>query len=152
MFNVLRCPKCDHVITGQDDFINTVTERINTNLVKLKAAKKGMRQALIDENSAYLCYMKYVLHNQYVLKQTELKDTALLKEVLAYCKAKGVLDDETLGRLQNTARRKQERQAADISRKLERLYGDFGNYCSNATMPDPTAAKALKKVMKEEYR
>ena len=78
MFNVLRCPKCDHVITGQDDFINTITERININLVKLKTAKRGERQALIRENSAYLCYMKYVLHNQYILKQTKLKESALL--------------------------------------------------------------------------
>ena len=148
MFNVLRCPKCDHVITGQDDFINTITERININLVKLKTAKRGERQALIRENSAYLCYMKYVLHNQYVLKQTKLKDSALLKEVLAYCKSKGALDDETLNILKERARRKQEKQAADISRKLEKLYGDFGNYCNNATMPDPTAVQAIKNIMK----
>ena len=150
MFNVLRCPKCDHVITGQDDFINTITERININLVKLKTAKRGERQALIRENSAYLCYMKYVLHNQYVLKQTKLKDSALLKEVLGYCKAKGVLDEATLNNLKEKARRKQEKQAEDISRKLELLYGDFGNCCNNATMPDPTAIKALNNVMKNK--
>ena len=48
----------------------------------------------------------------------------------------------------NYRRRKQEKQAADISRKLERLYGDFGNYCNNATMPDPTAVKAIKNIMR----
>lgn len=151
MFNVLRCPKCDHVITGQDDFIDNITERININLVKLKAAKRGERQALIRENSAYLCYMKYVLHNQYVLKQTKLKDSALLKEVLAYCRAKGALDEETLNCLKEKAKRKQERQAADISKKLEQLYGDFGNCCNNSTMPDPTAIKAINRIMRSTF-
>ncbi len=151
MFNVLRCPKCDHYIIGQDEFVKTITERMNRNIVKLRKADKIERQAILQENSMYATYLKYVLDIQYRLKKAELKDTAFLKELLAYCREYELLNKETLDELRRAAYRKQQRQAKNIAKELERVYGDKGNCFCNKSMPDPTAKKAMKNVMKREW-
>ena len=150
MFNVLRCQKCGHVITGQDDFMNTIAERVNRNILKMRNADDFERQVLIQENAMYSHYLKNVLDVQYRLKKLELKDTAFLEEILAYCRTYKILDKATLDYLREAAHKKQRMQAKNVSKELERIYGDYWNCCNNRTMPDPTARKALKRVMSND--
>ncbi len=147
MFKMLRCPKCNHYIIGQDDFFKDVTERINRNIVKIKDAKPFERKMIHEENNMYYYFMKQALRFQYDLNKAELRDTALLEEVLAFCRTYKLLSREELNALKETAYRKQRRQASDVSLELERMYGNYWSYCDNRSMPDPTAQKAMKHVM-----
>lgn len=151
MFNVLRCPRCNHYITGQDGFVKDVTERINNNLLKIKNAKPFERKMILEENSMYYYYMKQVLNLQYKLKKAELRDTALLEEILSYCRTYKILSSMELNQLKEVAYRKQKRQAKDVSIELERIYGDYWNCCDNRTMPDPTADRAMKRAMRKGH-
>lgn len=149
MIHVLRCPKCDHGIISKDEFVKTITERINSNLTRIKKADPGEQKALLQENTVYLSYMKEVLHHQYELKRNNNFDSAMLRELIWYCKMHNLVSDDELGQLRAKAKRQQKQREIDISKNLERTYSRYHNRFFNWTMPDPTANQAINNVMRD---
>lgn len=141
MFSVLKCPKCGHVITGAHDFIREITERIQINSDKFRKNKDPM---LLQENALLRSYMKQVLHNQTEIERYKIRSAAMLHEVIKYGKDQGFLTVDALRQLQEKADIETASRMAAASKKIEQIYGDYGNYCSNAIKPDPTAQSVVK--------
>ena len=149
MFNVLRCPQCGHVITGQDDFINNIKSLIDKNIAKYNKKPNPM---LLQENSVLKSYMKQVLHNQQCLETTKIESRQMMMALMAYGREKGFINDEALEIIRKNAREKRDKDISEASKKLEAVYGDFNNIYFNANKPDPTADKAISETGTFEVR
>lgn len=145
MFKVLRCPKCDHVITGQDEFVENIMERYNHNLQKLRFVP-GMRgQRLLQENSMLKSYLKQVLHFRSEIEMCQIENRYLNKELIAYLLNNGLMTAEKVNELHEIAREKMNKSLEARSKELEKVYGDFNSIFSNVIKSDPTLAAAMKR-------
>ena len=145
MFKVLRCPKCDHVITGQDEFVENIMERYNHNLRKLKYVKGTKNQLLLQENSLLKSYLKAVLHHRSEVEMCQIENRYFNTTLIAYILDNGLMTAEKVNELHEIAREKMNKSLEARSKELEKVYGDFNSIFSNAIKADPTLAAVMRK-------
>ncbi len=145
MFKVLRCPKCDHVITGQDEFVENIMKRYEHNLRKLPFAKGAKWHQLSQENSLLKTYLKQVLHHRSELERQRYKSKFVSKILKSYCLENGLISEEKMSELHEIAEKEMNKFYEKQSKELERVYGDFNSIFSNKIKSDPTVNAVMRK-------
>jgi tetrahydromethanopterin S-methyltransferase subunit G len=144
MFKVLRCPKCDHVITGQDEFVKNIMERFNDNLRKLEHVTGRKYQKLLHENSMLKSYLKQVLHYRSEIERIRIENIHFNKVLIWYLLNNNLITTEKLNELQETARDKMNKSLEARSKELEKVYGDFNSIFGNKIKSDPTLDAVIR--------
>ena len=144
MFKVLRCPQCDHVITGQDEFVKNIMERYNHNLRKLNYVRGAKNQQLLHENSMLKSYLKQVLHYRSEVEMCKIESRYFNKTLIAYLLANGLMTAEKANELHEIAREKMNKSLEARSKELEKVYGDFNSIFSNKIKSDPTVNTVIR--------
>ena len=145
MFKVLRCPKCDHVITGQDEFVENIMKRYEHNLRKLTYVRGAKNQQLLHENSLLKSYLKAVLHHRSEVEMCQIENRYFNKTLIAYILDNGLMTAEKVNELHEIAREKMNKSLEARSKELEKVYGDFNSIFSNVIKADPTLAAVMRK-------
>lgn len=145
MFKVLRCPKCDHVITGQDEFVENVMQRYDDNLRKLTYARGAKNQQLLQENAMLKSYLKQVIHYRSEIDRATCKATYFNRILIQYMSDNGLITKEKMDELGELATERMNKSLEKHSKELERIYGDYNSIFNNAIKSDPTLAAVMRK-------
>lgn len=142
---LVRCRKCGTVVISEETLLQNLLDAIDETSRKAERCNNNAQKTIyIAEISAYKQMYKSFMHNLTRLGEQKQKDTVILWELKRYIRDNGLIPEDKLIEITESAVKKAKQEQTKYEQEIQRIYGDFNSVTVNRTKADPTANKALR--------
>ena len=140
---MLYCRKCGAPVITDESLLQTVIDRMNDAMDRADRSRNyKVRVAALAEAAEYRSIYKSLMHNITQKEYAESTAPIVLKQLNIAIRERGLMTDEEIGEIYETAKDVARAKREAAQREIERMYGNFKTM-SNRAGSDPTADAAI---------